>query len=303
MFAKEKYFKNNQSLNHSDISKNIISSNKYYQRTYRKTKKQNTKKNIFNRLWKKQSSYVNWPDKENDKNNQNYTFNKKPHYDNKKALTYHKISFSELNKDSNIKKEENKNKNENDRDIEFEKDEKVECDSKEEISKDEKNNSFENTITTAYSNTLSVHEESSNNTINLNENLNNNEFKLNIIESNLNENNNNYYGIDISQNPFIPKRKLIEENNSKNERDTNESICLNSMKNLNFIRLNFCPNLIGFSSFPSSKIPKEDNSSEPFNKYNAINQELNQLMINPITENTEILNLSPSISSYINSSP
>ena len=303
MSNKEKYFKNNQSLNNSGISKNIISSNKYHQRIYRNFKKQNPKKNVRNRLWKKHSSYINWPEKENDKNNQNFTFNKNLGYEKKKTFGYQKkISFTELNRNLNLKKEENNNKKENSRDIEFKKDE---FDNKEDISKDEKNNSFENTITTAYSNSLSAHEESNNNALNLNENLNNNEFKLNLKEFNqVEENNNNYFGINICQNPFVPKRKIIEEKNSKNEIDINVSNFSNSMKNLNFIRINSCPSLIEFSSFSSSKIPKvqninkfqENNSSEPFNKYNAINQELNQLLINPITENTEILNVNVKIS-------
>ena len=178
MSNKEKYFKNNQSLNNSGISKNIISSNKYHQRIYRNFKKQNPKKNVRNRLWKKHSSYINWPEKENDKNNQNFTFNKNLGYEKKKTFGYQKkISFTELNRNLNLKKEENNNKKENSRDIEFKKDE---FDNKEDISKDEKNNSFENTITTAYSNSLSAHEESNNNALNLNENLNNNEFKLNL---------------------------------------------------------------------------------------------------------------------------
>ena len=54
MFAREKYSKNSQTFNHSCISKNILSSNKYNQKTYQKPKK-NTKKNKCDRLWKKQS--------------------------------------------------------------------------------------------------------------------------------------------------------------------------------------------------------------------------------------------------------
>ena len=77
------------------------------------------------------------------------------------------------------------------------------------------------------------------------------------------------------------------------------------MKNFNFLRINSCQNPIKvFSSLSSTQIAKVQNinkfqeniSSEPFNKYNSINQELNQLWINPIAENTEILNINVKIS-------
>ncbi len=87
--------------------------------------------------------------------------------------------------------------------------------------------------------------------------------------------------------------------------DINNQYFSNSMKNLNFIRVNSCPNPINeFSSLSTSQIPKvqnkniyqENNAAEPFNKYNTINQELNHIMINPIAENTEILNVNVKIS-------
>ena len=39
-----------------------------------------------------------------------------------------------------------------------------------------------------------------------------------------------------------------------------------------------------------------NNSYEPYNKYNSVNQDMNKSLINPITENTEILNVSVKIS-------
>ena len=90
MFNKEKYNKSNQSLMHTGISKNIISSNKYHQRTYQKMKKQAQKRNGCNRLWKKQSSYNYWIDKENDNNSQNYNYNKKFYFDKKSLLNFKK---------------------------------------------------------------------------------------------------------------------------------------------------------------------------------------------------------------------
>ena len=175
MFTREQYFKNNKSLNHSGNSKNnIISNNKYHQRTFQKTKKQIHKKNFCNRLSKKQSSYIYWNDKENDQNIQNYNYNKKSHYDfKKKSFRYKKKSKLENNSNFNVEKKNNKK--ENGENINIKKDE---YEDKEEISKDEKNNSFEYTITTEYSNSTSTNEESNNNQINY-ENLNN-EFKLNL---------------------------------------------------------------------------------------------------------------------------
>ena len=303
MFIREQYFKSNKSLNHSFISKNIMSSNKYHQRTYQKTKKQIHKKNVCNRLWRKQSSFY-WNDKENAQNFQNCNYNKKCHYDKKKKSFGFQKKYSEFENDSNFNEEKKINKKENGENIKIKNDE---YDCKEEISKEEKNNSFEYTIASAYSNSSSTHDESNNNQINLNENLNN-EFKLNLKESNQEENGNNK---NFDQRLFSQKAKSMEENkneiknlNEEKENDKNYRIFLNSKENLNFIRLNSVPNLMNdFSSFPLTDIPKfqninssqENNSSEPYNKYNLINQELNQLWTNPFAENTEILNVNVKI--------
>jgi hypothetical protein len=309
MFTREKYSKGNQSLNNSGISKNIISSNKYHQRNYQKTKKQMPKKNKCDRLWKKQLSYNHWNDKENDKNNVNYNYNKKFYYDNnkKKSFRYQKkISYSEFDFDSNISEVNNNKKNGKEKNYKEE-----EYDSKEEISKEEKNNSIEYTTTTAYSNSISAHEDSNNNAINANENLNINEFKLTTKDSSHSDNI-KLYSFNLEHAQFFPKKKIIEENKQENINinkeefnDINNQYFSNSMKNLNFIRVNSCPNPINeFSSLSTSQIPKvqnkniyqENNAAEPFNKYNTINQELNHIMINPIAENTEILNVNVKIS-------
>ena len=176
MFTREKHCKNNQALNHSGISKNNISSNKFSQRTYPKNKNQIIKKNKCDRLWKKQSFNIFWTDKENDKNNSNYNYNKKFYYDGKrKAFRYQKkLSHTEINSINDFTEEKINNinnENKNEKDIKYK---KYENDSKEEISKDEKNNSIEYTTTTAYSNSISTHEESNNNIININDNLNTN---------------------------------------------------------------------------------------------------------------------------------
>ncbi len=314
MFTREKYSKNNQASCHTCISKNIIPSNKYNQRTYQKTKK-TAKKNKCDRLWKKQSSYNYFGDKENDKNNSNYNYNKKFYYDNKKkSFRYQKKIFkTEFDDNSSNKEENNKTENEscgeNENNVKMNKDE---YDSKEELSKDEKNNSIEYTITTAYSTSLSTHEESNNNIININDNLNINEFKLNWKELNHSDDNNDnkFYSYNENQEGNFLKKATSEGDKQENIKkdkyiNLNSQYFQNSTKNLNLIRLNSCPNPINdFSSLSSSQIPKiknknkisEHNSIEPYNKYNSFNQELNQFWINPFTENTEILNVNVKIS-------
>ena len=303
MFTREKYCKNNQTLNHSSNSKNIISSIKYHQRTYQKTKKQITKKNKCDRLWKKQSSYIYWSEKENDKNSLNYNYSKKPHYDNKrKIFKYHKKSSkNELNFNPNFN-DENNNKKENGADFKLN---KIKYENKDKSLKDEKNNSFEFTRTTSYSNSTSAHEESNSNILNVNEEINITNFILNKRESN--DNINKIFSFIEQPNKILSlKSENFQENKIlNNNKNTNEQIFSNSLKNFNFMKLNSCLNPSeNFPTPSSSQIPKVQNinkysdniSSEPYNKYNSINQDLNQLWINPIAENTEILKVNVKIS-------
>ena len=289
MLTREKHCKNNQTINHPSI---LISSNKYHQRTYQKTKKQANKKNKCDRLWKKKSSYIYWSEKENDKNSSNYNIPKK-HYDNKKKFFKYqkKLSKNELIFNSCFSSEDNNYENKN------------KYSNKEEVSKDDKNNSFECITTVALSNSISTHEESINNIININENQNNK------IEENDLTNANKYYQFIDQQNAFSKHSDniIIIQNKIETENDLNlnEQIFTNSMKNINFIKMNSCLNsLCEFSPLSSSQLPKiqnmnkysDNNSSEPYNKYNSINQDLNQFWINPIAENTEILNVNVKIS-------
>ena len=153
MFSREKYCRNNQNLNHSTTSKNIISSNKYHQKVNQKNKKQMNKKNKYNQLWKKQSSNIYLNEKENDKNNSNFFYNKKNYFDNKKKYFKYqkKLSKNEIITNSDYSEENindfgNSNLNKN---------------GGKEESKDERNNSIEytTTTTTAYSNSISSPEE------------------------------------------------------------------------------------------------------------------------------------------------
>ena len=73
---------------------------------------------------------------------------------------------------------------------------------------------------------------------------------------------------------------------------------------MNFIRFNsnkeiteYIPSRLQKSQNNKRKYSDTNsNNFEPYNKYNTVNQELNQLISNPMTENTEILNVSVKIS-------
>ena len=283
MFSREKYCRNNQNLNHSTTSKNIISSNKYHQKVNQKNKKQMNKKNKYNQLWKKQSSNNYMNEKENDKNNSNYCYNKKNYFDNKKKYFKYqkKLSKNEIITNSDFSEE-----NEND----FGNSNLNKNGGKEE-SKDEKNNSIEytTTTTTAYSNSISAPEET-----NLKE-----QNGINISDYYF-----NFENFEKTDNIYSKKSENLENKILNKEKDLNlnEQLFSNSMKNLNFIKLNSFPSVTSeFSSLTSTQIKSinkfpNNNAPEPYNKYNLINQDLEQYWINPIVENTEILNVNVKIS-------
>ena len=286
MFPREKYSRNSQNLNHSTTSINIISSNKYHQKANQKNKKQMNKKNKYNQLWKKQSSNIYLSEKENDKNNSNYCYNKKNYFDNKKKyFKYQKklskteiiaySDFSEENENDFGNLKINKNKN-----------------SGTEESKDEKNNSIEYTTTKAYSNSMSGPEETSLKELN---GISTSDYFF------------NFENFEKMDNICTKKSENLENKILNKEKDLNlnEQLFSNSMKNLNFIKLNSFPSKTSeFSSLTSTHLPKikninnfpNNNASEPYNKYNSINQDLEQYWINPIVENTEILNVNVKIS-------
>ena len=283
MFSREKYCRNNQNLNHSTTSKNIISSNKYHQKANQKNKKQMNKKNKYNQLWKKQSSNIYLNEKENDKNNSNFCYNKKNYFDNKKKYFKYqkKLSKNEIITNSDYSEENindfgNSNLNKN---------------GGKEESKDERNNSIEytTTTTTAYSNSISAPEEA-----NLKE-----QNGINISDY--------YFNFEKIDNIYSKKSENLENKILNKEKDLNlnEQLFSNSMKNLNFIKLNSFPSVTSeFSSLTAEQLPKikninkfpNNNAPEPYNKYNLINQDLEQYWINPIVENTEILNVNVKIS-------
>ena len=62
MFAREKYSKSSQFFNNQNASKNIMSTNKHFQKPFYKNQKQTSKKYKCDRLWKKNSSFY-WSEK------------------------------------------------------------------------------------------------------------------------------------------------------------------------------------------------------------------------------------------------
>ena len=163
--------------------------------------------------------------------------------------------------------------------------------------------SFDNDATTQSNSSSHEHEET-----NYDKNIMNNNKDKDIIniDHDITNNNNNkeeYHVIDISINN---KDIEIKKNNNNIILNTNidniNNIILNSFKNLN---LNSNQNSVNINNINKKrqKYPKKkksisselkksfsDNIAEPYNKFNSINGELSQ-SINPLIENTEILNI------------
>ena len=173
-----------------------------------------------------------------------------------------------------------------------------ECGLSKENSKDEKINSSEyntNNTTTAYSysNSSSAHED-----INMNNNSGNNIENLNLNKYKYNNNDlvlKKYSSAEIKQ-----INKPFNDNLSK---DLSNQFFSNLMKiNMNLIRFNsnneiveYTPSKIQNGQNNKKKYSEGNSNYEPYNKYNTVNQDLNKLAVNPMPENTEILNVSVKI--------
>ena len=298
MFPREKFAKSNQFFTNQNPSKNNISSSKYFQKPFHKNQKQNSKKYKCNQLWKKTSSF-HWSEKENDKNNSNYQYNKKFHFEGRKTFHYHKkISKTKFDYHFNYTEEESKSQK-----YENENENKIieDCGLSKENSKDEKNNSIEyntNTTTTAYSHSksTSAHDELS---------INNGKSGNN--SDNLNLNNYNYNSSDLILKKYSSAKikQINHPFHADLSKDLSNQFFSNLMKiNMNLIKFNSSKDIIEYTP---SQIQKgqnnkrkqsdgnSNNSYEPYNKYNSV-QDVNKSLINPITENTEILNVSVKIS-------
>ena len=299
MFQREKFAKTNQFFNNQNVSKNNISSNKYFQKSFYKNQKQNSKKYKCNQLWKKNSSF-HWSEKENDKNNSNYPHSKKFYFEGRKTFHYHKkISKTKFDYNFNYIEEEAKNQIN-------EKQSKIndECGLSKENSKEEKNTSIEyntNTTTTAYSHSKSTSANDEISIINGNNGIGNG-------SENLNLNNCNYNSSDLILKKYSSAEVKHINNlfNADLSNDLSNQFFSNLMKiNMNLIRFNSNKEIVEYTPSQNKKAQSNkrkysdvnsNNSYEPYNKYNSVQQDINQLLVNPITENTEILNVSVKIS-------
>lgn len=282
MFIREKFSKSTQFFTHSGASKNLISSNKYFQKSFKKKSNQISKKQKNGRIWKKNSSnFWSEKEKENDINNIKHPFNKHSYFESKKSFRYHK-KISKTKFDYNYTEGEIENAKDNKDDLYFYK----------RNSKDEKNNSIEYAATAAYSisNSSSVNED--------NINMNNLEQKGEI---------NNFL---IQKRSSFDNYEIINNsNNNSNYRDLSEQLFANLMQiNMNLIRINTNNEISKYTPPQSQKKPeyKKKNSntstnntysSIQYNKYNNVNQDdINKSLIHPMAENTEILNVYVKIS-------
>ena len=319
MFPKSKYNKSNSgSLNYKSNIGASNQSSRYGPNIYTKKKSVLSKKmsnNKFsNHTWKKQNSHnYNW-NKENDKNYLNEQFNSKN--DNNKYYYNYK------------EKKENKSYYSN-KEYSY----LYSYDNNEYSYKPKNSKKSEKKISIDYATTQSnssCHEESNNNNqFNLNDNNNltlpnenynsNDSLKINIeekIKNNQNINNNVTDLKNLNSNPltteninFILNSNIINNNNNIQINDSNKIIPESPSQilspaqqkknkklkknNKNFI---FSSKQLDIKKCISSNIDNDFQlNNEPYNKFNLINNELLTTLINPVIENTEILQVNVKI--------
>ena len=323
MFPKSKYNKScTGPINYKSNINISLQSSKYHSNIYSKKKSTLNKKISFknknkfsqNHTWKKQNSYNNW-NKENDKNYLNYEqynslhdysqyyYNPKEKRDNK---SYYNKEYSYLY---------SYEKNDNEKPRNYQKNEKK-------ISID---------YTTTQSNSSS-HEELNNNQFSsndkndsitvTNENYNSNDFKvLNIEEENNNQNNNNQ--IEYINSLNFNSNMYNNENNNPNINLDNNNSQVNSPDKIAFPTCPVSAVINPLSQKKKNKKQKKNkklcstsketdikrsvscvssnidndfqSNNEPYNKFNSVNNELITPIMNPIVENTEILQVNVKI--------
>ena len=316
MFQKNKYSKSGQaSSNYKQSQNSFLQSLKYHPNLYSKKKTTISKKMSFqsnnnkfsqNQTWKKHNSY-NW-NKENDKNYLNYDH----HISNKDYNDYYYVPKEKRENKANYNKEYsylyssesneyNSNKNKN-----FEKNEKK-------ISID----------ATTQSNSSSHEESNNNNQYNFNdknsavtnENFNSNDFKPFFLEEG-NNNQNMILALNLNNLNSIPNLQDLENNNNidsniinsiNNDFDINDETSINYIprpliqtqkknKKQKKIKKNSASSKeLNLKKSNSANIESEIQLNEPYNKFNSVNNELITHVINPIVENTEILEVNVKI--------
>ena len=320
MFQKGKYNKSNQGSLKDKSNLNLsFQLSKYHSNIYskkislcKKVSLQNNPSNKFtqNYTWKKKNSHNNW-NKENDKNYLNYEkYNNSnndpnqyyyiPPKEKKENKLYYNKEHSHLYSYENSEYNSN-NKNKNSQ-------------------KNEKNFSVDNTTTQSNS---SSHEELNNNQNNFNDNnstvtkknyisnefqtlntLNteeeNNKYSINNIKSDL-KNINSYISIkeknNISSNEENNINIGVQTKNNVNNKNPMISTPKQQKKNkkIKKSQKNVSSKELEIKKSISSNIENDCKLNEPYNKFNSVNNELNTPIINPITENTEILQVNVKI--------
>ena len=322
MFPKSKYSKLNQSSSNYKSNLNIsIKPVKYHPSIYSKKKATLNKKMSFqpnnnnftqNHAWKKHNFHNNW-NKENNKNYLNY----EQYNTNYESNQYYYIQKE---------KRENKTNYNKDKDIDKEKEYSsiYSYESNDYISygsqtfkKNEKNNSIEYTTTQSNS---STHEESNNNQYNSNENVCttvtnenfiSNDYQTLNMEEEENTNvkqssNNNINGIiDFkSSNSNLENTQQIENGSDEpNPNIQKERVPIQvqthqkkNKKQKKYKKNNTFSKELDINKSSSGNFENELQLNEPYNKFNSVNSELNEPIIVPMVENTEILKVNVKIS-------
>ena len=320
MFQKNKYSKSGLvSSNYKQNQNSFPQSLKYHPNLYSKKKSTINKKMSFqsnnnkytqNQTWKKHNSFNNW-NKENDKNYMNYDHHiSSKDYDQyyyvpkekRENRTNYNKEYSHLYSSENSEYNSNNNKNyeKNEKKISIDATTQSNSSSHEELNNNNQYNLNEKNLTVTNENFISNNfqtfylDEVNNNqntilALNLN-NLNsisnfqigeNNNYN---IDSNIENNINNDFEINDDTNNninYIPRPPIqIQKKNKKQKKI--KKICTSS-------------NELNFQKSNSANIEKDFQLNEPYNKFNSANNELITHIINPIVENTEILEVNVKI--------
>ena len=322
MFPKSKYSKSNQSSSNYKSNLNIsIKPVKYHPNIYSKKKTTLNKKMSFqsnnnkftqNHTWKKHNSHNNW-NKENNKNYLNY----EQYNTNYDSNQYYYIPKEKRESKTNYNKDKDQDKEKEYSSIySYESNDYISYGSQT-FKKNEKNNSIEYTTTQSNS---STHEESNNNQYNSNENtyatvtnenfVSNDSQTLNLEEE---ENANTKQSSNNDINGIIDFKSLNSniENTQQTEIGSDEpnpniqkervpiqvqTYQKKNKKQKKYKKNNTFSKELDINKSSSGNFENEIQLNEPYNKFNSANSDLNEPIIVPMVENTEILKVNVKIS-------
>jgi hypothetical protein len=322
MFPKSKYSKSNQSSSNYKSNLNIsIKPVKYHPNIYSKKKTTLNKKMSFqsnnnkftqNHTWKKHNSHNNW-NKENNKNYLNY----EQYNTNYESNQFYYIPKEKKESKTNYNKDKDQDKEKEYSSIySYESNDYISygCQT---FKKNEKNNSIEYTTTQSNS---STHEESNNNQYNSNENtyatvtnenfVSNDSQTLNLEEE---ENTNTKQSSNNDINGIIDFKSLNSnlENTQQTEIGSDEpnpniqkervpiqvqTYQKKNKKQKKYKKNNTFSKELDINKSSSGNFENEFQLNEPYNKFNSANSDLNEPIIVPMVENTEILKVNVKIS-------